>query len=166
MDQERNLGVLFEAIVVPNGSSGTQAGLVSGLAVAGDDPRRVMGFTVLAPLEQSTATTADLACRCTNLLAHGCDIPEDAIVVDGSERGEAYGVPTSAMVDALRLMARSEGLLLDPVYSGKAFAGFLTRCRALEWQDRDVLFIMTGGMPSLFAYRAALGTCLSNADCS
>jgi D-cysteine desulfhydrase len=62
------------------------------------------------------------------------------------------------MVGALRIMARSEGLLLDPVYSGKAFAGALDRMRTGAWQDRDVLFVMTGGTPGLFAYRDAIAS--------
>jgi len=70
--------------------------------------------------------------------------------------GEAYGIPTAAMAEAVRRVARTEGLLLDPVYSGKAFAGVLDRMRTGAWQDRDILFVMTGGVPGLFAYRDAI----------
>ena len=55
-------------------------------------------------------------------------------------------------------MARSEGLLRDPVYSGKAFAGFLRRAQSGCWRDRDALFIMTGGVPGLFAYRDVIAS--------
>ena len=78
------------------------------------------------------------------------------IVVDGDHRGEGYGIPTDGMRHAVRLMASKEGLLLDPVYSGKAFAGLLHDIRAGKYRRGDnVLFLMTGGTPGLFASRGA-----------
>lgn len=62
------------------------------------------------------------------------------------------------MLVALRTMGRSEGLLLDPVYSGKAFAGVLDRMRSGAWRDRDILYVMTGGAPGLFAYQNVITT--------
>jgi D-cysteine desulfhydrase len=68
--------------------------------------------------------------------------------------GEGYGLPTEAMQDAVRLMARAEGLLIDPVYSGKAFAGLVADIRQGRFRSGDnVLFVMTGGEPGLYAYR-------------
>lgn len=82
-----------------------------------------------------------------------------AIDVVGDQGGEGYGIPTSAMFEAVRLMARTEGLLLDPVYSGKAFAGVLADIRRGAFQTGDaILFVMTGGVPGLFAYRPAFET--------
>jgi L-cysteate sulfo-lyase len=156
--QEDDMGTRFAAIVIPNGSSGTHAGLAAGMIAAGDDPQRVLSFTVLAPLDQALAETRRLATASLSLIEPGREVPNDAIVIDGSQRGEAYGIPTAAMLDALRIMARSEGLLLDPVYSGKAFAGFLDTARSGAWRERDVLFVMTGGVPGLFAYRDALAS--------
>jgi L-cysteate sulfo-lyase len=158
LDEERATGRRFEAVVVPNGSAGTHAGLAAGLTAAGDDPRRVLSFTVLAPLDKAMEDTRRLASEALYLLAPNLQLADDAIRIDGSQRGEAYGLPTEAMVDALRIMARSEGLLLDPVYSGKAFAGVLDGMRTGAWRDRDVLFVMTGGTPGLFAYRDAIAT--------
>ncbi|MGN6819554.1 MAG: pyridoxal-phosphate dependent enzyme [Sphingomonas sp.] len=152
LEQESALGLRFEALVLPNGSAGTHAGLAAGLSAAGDDPRRVLSFTVLAPLDKALTDTRALAAASLRLVAPERSLPEGAILIDGSQRGDAYGLPTTAMVDAVRLMARSEGLLLDPVYSGKAFAGFLDRAKSGAWRDRDVLYIMTGGVPGLFAY--------------
>jgi D-cysteine desulfhydrase len=102
--------------------------------------------------------TRRLASAALHLIAPDGTLAADAIRIDDSQRGEAYGVPTNAMVDALRIMARSEGLLLDPVYSGKAFAGVLDGMRKGVWEDRDVLFVMTGGTPGLFAYRDAIAS--------
>lgn len=158
LEEEQVAGRRFEAIVVPNGSAGTHAGLAAGLSAAGDDPRRILSFTVLAPLDKALEETRRLASEALNLIAPDRSLAEDAIRIDGSQRGEAYGLPTDAMVDALRMMARSEGLLLDPVYSGKAFAGVLAGMRTAAWRDRDVLFVMTGGVPGLFAYRDAIAS--------
>lgn len=155
LDQERVLGVRFDRIVVPNGSSGTHAGLASGLAAAGEEPARLLSFTVLDPLAKASDQTRSLAKASLDLISER-QLSSNAIMVDGSQRGEAYGMPTDAMIEAVRLMAQTEGLLLDPVYSGKAFAGVLAKIRAGVWEDRDILFIMTGGTPGLFAYRDAL----------
>ena len=78
------------------------------------------------------------------------------IQVSGDRLGAGYGVPTHAMFEAVRLVARSEGLLLDPVYGGKAFAGLLAALRDETWDGAaSILFVMTGGLPGLFAYEPA-----------
>lgn len=151
--QEAELGLRFETIIVANGSHGTHAGLVAGMAAAEDDPRRILSFTVLAELEEAERATLALAHQVFALLG-GWEIRPEAIRIDGSQRGEAYGIPTEAMLAAVRLMARSEGLLIDPVYSGKAFAGVLAGLRDGSLSG-DVLFVMTGGTPGLYAYQPA-----------
>ena len=151
--QEAELGLRFETIIVANGSHGTHAGLVAGLAAAGDDPRRVLSFTVLAEVEEARNHTRALAND--TLAALACDpLVDDDIRIDGSQRGEAYGIPTEAMLAAVRLMARAEGLLIDPVYRGKAFAGVLAGVAEGRFTG-DVLFVRTGGTPGLYAYRPA-----------
>lgn len=151
--QQVALGLSFDTIIVANGSHGTHAGLVAGMAAAGDDPRRLLSFTVLAGLAEALRGTHTLANETLALL--GAEpILEDAIRIDGSQRGEAYGIPTEAMLAAVRLMARREGLLIDPVYSGKAFAGILAGLAEGRLKG-DVLFVMTGGTPGLYAYQPA-----------
>lgn len=151
--QERAEGLRFRAILLANGSAGTHAGLAAGLAAMGDDPARVRSFTVLAPTAEAHAATLALANATLALLGEGLALPREAILVAGGQRGEGYGIPTPAMLDAVRLLARTEGLLLDPVYSGKAFAGLLAAIRERRYASRDaVLFVMTGGVPGLFAY--------------
>ena len=84
-------------------------------------------------------------------------VAPDEITLDGRHRGSGYGIPTAGMLEAVRLMARTEGKLLDPVYSGKAFAGLLHDVRAgLYPAGAAVLFLMTGGTPGIFAYKDAL----------
>jgi L-cysteate sulfo-lyase len=79
-----------------------------------------------------------------------------ALNLTDAHLGDGYGIPTDGMRDALRTLATTEGLLLDPVYSGKAFAGLLHDIRSGRYRaGQNVLFIMTGGLPGLFAYRSA-----------
>jgi L-cysteate sulfo-lyase len=159
VDQERELGVRFAFIVVPNGSSGTQAGLVAGLRVLGDEPSRVLSFTVLAAPAVAKETSLRLAGETLALLDPDAAIGADDIVLSGDQLGAGYGIPTAAMFEAVRLVARSEGLLIDPVYGGKAFAGLLAAIRADTWSKHDaVLFVATGGLPGLFAYEPAFRT--------
>ena len=152
--QEAALGLRFERIVIPNGSAGTHAGLAAGFAAAGEDPRRVQSYTVLAPLAQAQAATRDLARETLKLLDPDAALADDDILVLGGQRGEGYGIPTAAMLEAVRLVARAEGLLLDPVYGGKAFAGLIAAIRSGEARGPS-LFVMTGGVPGLFAYEPA-----------
>lgn len=154
--QEQELGLRFNRIIVPNGSSGTHAGLAAGLKALGDEPARVQSFTVLAPIETARTITTELATRTLALIDPGSAIVESDIVVAGTQLGEGYGVPTEAMSEAVRLVARSEGLLLDPVYGGKAFAGVIAAIREGLWRGEEpILFVMTGGLPGLFAYEPA-----------
>ncbi|AWN39791.1 pyridoxal-phosphate dependent enzyme [Methylobacterium durans] len=134
----------------------THAGLAAGLKAAGRNPRLARSHTVLAPAEQAAATTLAKANATLDLVAPGTRLEPGAIDVDGAHRGADYGIPTDAMREAVRLMARTEGLLLDPVYSGKAFAGLLHDIRSGRYPaGSTVLYVMTGGVPGLFAYRGA-----------
>jgi L-cysteate sulfo-lyase len=153
--QSRSMGVSFDQIIVPNGSSGTHAGLAAGLVALGLPVSRVRSFSVLADLEPTRRATIDKASATLALLGGDAALDEAEIRVDGSQRGPAYGVPTEAMIQAVRLMASREGLLLDPVYSGKAFAGVLAAIAGGQFASgSNLLFIMTGGTPGLFAYRS------------
>jgi L-cysteate sulfo-lyase len=151
--QSNDLDIDFAAVVIPNGSSGTQAGLVAGYRALGLDTTRVRSHTVLAPAAGALAATVEKANAVLTLLGFGASVNSDDVKVSGDQLGAGYGVSTPAMVKAVRLMASQEGLLLDPVYSGKAFAGLLTDISAGRYAaGDDVLFIMTGGSPGLYAY--------------
>jgi D-cysteine desulfhydrase len=115
----------------------------------------VRGFGVLAPEDRARAATIELVREACGLL--GVDAPSDAVDVDNSQLGAGYGQPTGDMIDAVRLLARSEGLLVDPVYGGKAFAGLLSDIQTGRYKaGANVLFLMTGGQPGLYAYRREL----------
>jgi D-cysteine desulfhydrase len=154
--QEEAAASGFARIVVANGSSGTHAGLAAGLAALGMDPGRIQSYAVLAPADVTRRKTHDLARATLALLSEERLIDMESIDVVGDQLGEGYGLPTEAMFEAVRLMARTEGLILDPVYGGKAFAGLLAAVRNGVYRAGDaILFVMTGGAPSLFAYRRA-----------
>ena len=155
-EQEQEIEGGFTQIVVPNGSSGTQAGLSAGFAAMGMSPARVSSYAVLNSTEETQVTTHNLANATLALLDRTKLIEADSIDVRGDQLGDGYGIPTSTMLDAVRMMARTEGLLLDPVYSGKAFAGVLAAVRCGAYKSGNaVLFLMTGGLPGLFAYQPA-----------
>jgi D-cysteine desulfhydrase len=155
--QSQEMGVEFDPIIIPNGSSGTHAGLAAGLVALGVSPARVRSFAVLTTEENTRAATIEKAGATLQVLDHQLSIDESEIDVAGSERGPGYGMPTPSMRAALGLMATREGLLLDPVYSGKAFAGLLAMIRNGDCRPgQNILFVMTGGTPALFAYRDEL----------
>ncbi len=148
-------GIDFANVVVANGSSGTHAGLAAGFAALGRAPSLVKSYAVYYDAAKTQAITLDKANETLALLGQGRLSAAD-IVVDGNHRGAGYGIPTDGMVAAVRRVARTEGILLDPVYSGKAFAGLLHDIAAGAYRKGDnVLFVMTGGVPGLFAYRSA-----------
>ncbi|WP_186109757.1 D-cysteine desulfhydrase family protein [Burkholderia gladioli] len=151
--QARELGIEFACVACPNGSAGTHAGLVAGFHALGRDPGLVRAYGVLAPADEAAAMTVKLVDEACALLGIAPP-PAGTIGVEGAHRGEGYGIPTEGMLAAVRLMARSQGLLLDPVYSGKAFAGLLADIGAGRFRRGDkLLFLMTGGAPALYAYR-------------
>jgi D-cysteine desulfhydrase len=166
VQQETAMGVRFDEVVVPNGSAGTHAGLAVGFEVLGRGAASVRSWSVLADQQAAAATTLQLARQVLALLGHAASLDASAINIDGSQLGEGYGLPTQAMLEAVRLMARCEGVLVDPVYSGKAFAGLLADLRQGRYRRGDnVLFIMTGGTPGLYAYRETFAEPVQGASC-
>ncbi len=149
-------GLQFERIVFASSSGGTQAGLVVG-AVALEYAGQVLGISVDKTGGRLHETVSQLLPATAKHL--GLDLsfrPEDVIVNDGY-LGGGYAVLTGAEREAIRLVAQCEGILLDPVYTGKAMAGLLDLIRHGEMGvDEPVLFWHTGGTPALFAYAQEL----------
>ena len=149
--QSAAAGIKPAAIVHCTGSGATQAGLVVG-AHACLPQTRVVGIDIDAEPERVHADVATFAKGAADLLQQPFD-PADVEVV-GGHAGPAYGVPHAATIDAMKLGARLEALVLDPVYSGKGLAGLIALIEAGRWRkDQDVVFLHTGGAPALFAYR-------------
>ncbi|MBB5608660.1 MULTISPECIES: D-cysteine desulfhydrase family protein [unclassified Janthinobacterium] len=158
VQQSQQMGLAFQQVIVPNGSAGTHAGLSAGFAALGLSASLVRSHAVLADAPVSRQRTWELAQQALALLGSEANIALEEIDVDGAQRGAGYGATTPAMLDAVRLLARTQGLLLDPVYSGKAFAGMLADIAAGRYAPgQSILFVMTGGTPGLYAYRATFG---------
>lgn len=148
------LNIEMSAIFVATGSQGTQAGLLVGLAAEGNSTP-VHGIAVSRPGDQQAELVLDLTRRTEALLELGPIVPEGSVLCDGGYYGPGYGQPNDAMVEAVRLCARLEGLILDPVYSGKAMAGLIDKIRNGAYTKQDkVVFIHTGGQAALGAYRS------------
>ncbi|KPH06235.1 D-cysteine desulfhydrase family protein (plasmid) [Rhizobium acidisoli] len=157
--QSTEIGIAFDHIVVPNGSGGMHAGLAVGAALAGKDPSRIRACTVLSPAETCVAATVEKVNAVFDLLGKKDRIRGEELKIDGAQLGGGYGMPTPEMIEAIKLVGRSEGLLLDPVYGGKAFAGLLSDIdNEVIAPGSNVLFVMTGGIPGLYAYADALSS--------
>lgn len=144
-------GIKPAAIVHCSGSGATQAGLVVG-ARACLPETKIVGIDIDAEPERVRADVLTYGRAAANLLEQPFD-PEGVEVVAG-HAGPAYGVPHAATIEAIRLGASLEGLVLDPVYSAKGLAGLIALVKAGRWtRDQDVVFVHTGGAPALFAYR-------------
>jgi L-cysteate sulfo-lyase len=157
LTQADAMGVTFAQIITANGSAGTHAGLVAGLTAMDRDPVLAKSFAVLAEDGRARAEVLEKANATLALIGAERRVSPQDINLDGRHRGRGYGIPTEGMLEAVRLVARTEGKLLDPVYSGKAFAGLLHDVRAgLYPAGSSVLFLMTGGTPGVFAYKDAL----------
>lgn len=152
--QEQSMGVAFDSIVLANGSSGTHAGLLAGCELSGSTAK-VIAYNVLKPVADTLPVTSQITQEIFDLLQSGKLIDESKIYLDDSYLGAGYGIPTDSMREAVRLMAHEEGLFLDPVYSGKAFAGLVADIKQGKFTgQKNVLFMMTGGVPGLYAYQS------------
>lgn len=139
-------------VVCASGSGGTHAGLVAGL-YGNQSGIPVTGISVRAEKSQQVQRVHALANE-TSRLAHGTrEIPAGEIVVRDDFVGPGYSLPTDEMVHAIQAFARTEGILLDPVYTGKTAAGLMTMVSEGAFdKDANVLFVHTGGSPALYAY--------------
>jgi len=150
--QANDAGLKIDHIVQATGSAGTQAGLVAGLcAINANIP--VLGISVRAPRERQEESVYRLATATAELLGAPGAVLREHIVANSDYVGEGYGLPTDAMVEAVKMFARFEGLLLDPVYTGKGAAGFIDLIRKGRFEkDSNVVFLHTGGSAGLFGY--------------
>lgn len=154
MAQAFEMGVAFDRIIVASGSAGTHAGLIAGL-VALNASIPVTGINVRRPRAEQEANVLKLAQATADLLGTPQPVADD-IVALADWVGPGYSLPTREMVEAVRLVAKAEGVLLDPVYSGKAMAGLIGLARQGAFADERVLFLHTGGAPSLAAFADVL----------
>jgi len=157
LSQTLVLGVGVDAIVFCTGSGGTHAGLLAGAALT-QSAVDVVGISDGTSRAELVPAIGTLIGGLADRLRVRIGVAADEIEVLEAYGG-TYGVPTRECAAAIRLAARTEGLVLDPVYTGKAMAGLADLVRRRRWRDgQTVVFWHTGGQPALFAYAADLGT--------
>lgn len=150
--QANEMRLRIDHIVQATGSAGTQAGLVAGLcALNANIP--VYGISVRSAKPQQEAAVFALAGATAAHVGAAGAVTRDHIVADSNYVGRGYGIPTEGMVEAVKLVARLEGILLDPVYTGKGMAGLIDLVRKNHFpKDSHVVFLHTGGSAGLFGY--------------
>jgi D-cysteine desulfhydrase len=154
--QSADMGVAFDAVICASGSAGTHAGLAVGLEAARSQ-MPLHGVSVRRAEAEQVALVEGLAVRTAELLGHDAGVVKGRISVDDRWVGEGYSLPTDTMIEAVRMLAALEGVLLDPVYTGKAMAGLIGQVREGRWtRGQNILFVHTGGSPALYAYRPVL----------
>jgi L-cysteate sulfo-lyase len=151
--QANEQGLRIDHVVHATGSAGTQAGLVCGFeALNSHIP--VLGIGVRAPRPRQEENVHKLAQATAEKLGVKGGIDREKVVANCDYVGAGYGIPTDGMVDAVKLFARAESILLDPVYSGKGADGLVDLVRKGHFSKSDnVVFLHTGGATGLFAYR-------------
>lgn len=156
LSQSFEQGLTLDHIICASGSGGTHAGLAAGLhALSSRIP--LTGISVRAEATAQASRLHGLANAVLELLGQEPDIPANRLVVQDDQVGPGYSLPTDAMIEAVQLFARTEGILLDPVYTGKAAAGMIALIREGELAaGQNVLFVHTGGSPALYADPAML----------
>ena len=140
-------GLAFDRVVLPSATGGTQAGLIVG-ALERSAGTAVHGIVVARPPVELRPAIGALVAGLLELAGLPA-VPPD-IQLDGSQLGEGYGRPTASAADASALLARTEGLLVDPIYTAKALAAVVTSVRAGAWAGERVLFWHAGGLPGIF----------------
>jgi len=153
--QERELGVFFDTVVVCSVTGSTQAGMIAGFA-AQELPRTVLGIDGSATVEQTWAQIARIARRTADAIELGRELRDEEIILLDEWHAGTYGIPDEKTLDAIRLCARLEGVLTDPVYEGKSIAALID----LVSDERiapgsTVLYAHLGGQPALNAYSHA-----------
>ncbi|MBM4423708.1 MAG: D-cysteine desulfhydrase family protein [Chloroflexi bacterium] len=150
--QLQALGVAPTRLVLATGSCGTQAGILAGAKIYGA-PYRVFGVTVSRPVEECVGRIARIAGEAARLAGSDIEIAANDVVVRDGFIGPGYGIPTPECAETIRLVARTEGLFLDPTYTGKGMAGLLAEIRAGGIAPNEtIVFLHTGGEPGLFAH--------------
>jgi D-cysteine desulfhydrase len=155
MTQSFDQGVAFDHAVTASGSAGTHAGFLVGL-LGTNAHLPVTGINVRRPRAQQEDNVHGLAAATAELLGLPA-VPREAVTALDEWVGPGYSIPTDEMVEAVRMLASLEGVLLDPVYTGKAMAGLIGLVRRGHFKKGErVVFLHTGGSPALFAYQTVL----------
>jgi L-cysteate sulfo-lyase len=150
--QANDLGLRIDHVVHATGSAGTQAGIIAGLCgIRSGIP--LLGIGVRAPREKQEENVFKLAAQTAELCGAAGAVRREDVVANCNYVGTGYGFSTPESLEAIKLLARLEGILLDPVYSGKGMAGFIDLTRkGFFKKGENVVFVHTGGSVGLFGY--------------
>jgi 1-aminocyclopropane-1-carboxylate deaminase/D-cysteine desulfhydrase-like pyridoxal-dependent ACC family enzyme len=152
LTQLRELHLVPNFIVTACGSSSTQLGLILGTALYTQGEAKVLGMSVSRHKDELREKIKQNLGEVTGFLDLKQDVTSESITVYDDYVGEGYGIPSAVMKKAVRLVARKEGIILDPVYTGKAMAGLIDLIRKGQFEKDDVIvFLHTGGVAGLFA---------------
>ena len=155
--QMESEGLHFDHMYHSTGSGGTMAGLVAGKALLGMD-MQIHSVTAMEVDEKYVSRAMSLANGALELIGAEQTVAEDDFIVDQNHYGPGYECPSEEATEAIKLLARKEGILVDPVYSGKAFAGLISDARSGRIPaGSDVLFLHTGGATVFFAEKEIIG---------
>ncbi|MBU2668333.1 1-aminocyclopropane-1-carboxylate deaminase [Actinoplanes bogorensis] len=156
--QEQELGVFFDTVIVCSVTGSTQAGMIAGFAAiedAGGRPRQVLGIDASAKPAETHAQVARIARNTASLIGLGRDLKDDEIRLDERYHAGVYGIPDETTLEAMRVAARTEGMVTDPVYEGKSMAALIDLVSRGEiGKDSTVLYAHLGGQPALNGYSA------------
>jgi D-cysteine desulfhydrase len=148
-----NMGLAIDKVITPSGSAGTQAGLIAGFW-GNSSSIQVVGMNVSRGKEEQEPVVYDLTRQTAELLGINRELPKEAALCFGDYVGPGYSLPTEGMVEAVKMLAGKEAVLLDPVYTGKTMAGLIDLCRKGYFKkDEKILFLHTGGSPALYVYK-------------
>ena len=154
LEQARAMKITIDAIVLPTGSAATHAGALAGLRALGSRIK-VFGICIRRSAKLQAERVLQRTRAAANLLGTAHTIGNDDVWVTDDYLGPGYGLPTPELMEAMDLAAQTEALLVDPVYTGKAMAGLIGLVRKGHFKPTEtVVFLHTGGIPSLFAYQA------------
>ncbi len=151
--QEAELDTFFDSIIVCTVTGSSHAGMIAGFALSDRSGRRIIGIDASATLEQTIDQVSRIATNTAQKIGLDRPLRDDEITVVSGYEGPAYGVPDAGTVEAIQLVARTEGMLTDPVYEGKSMAGLIGMIRSGEIEPGSrVLYCHLGGQPALPAY--------------
>lgn len=154
--QTQEMNISFDHLVMATGSTGTQAGLIAGLKLT-DLNLPVHGMCVSSAKEEKEAKVKTLTLDILKLLdsdiTNNIQLDDRDVIANSDYVGEGYAIPTSSAIKSIELLAETEGILLDPVYTGKAMAGLIDYVQKGKFsKDERIVFLHTGGPVALFAY--------------
>lgn len=148
--QEAGAGIRFDTVVVCSVTGSTQAGMVVGFA---EDARNVVGIDASATPDRTRAQILEIARNTAGLVGLGRDITDEDVVLEEGYAHPAYGIPSKETNEAIRLCARLEGMMTDPVYEGKSMQGLIDLIRKGRFPaGSKVLYAHLGGVPAINAY--------------